>query len=212
MDGQDVRPAEQFVFGHVGCPGLFGGLRGQVRAPRDDVHTERLAYPRHSSADPAQPQHAQHRSAQLPADGCLPSTAAHREALIDDPAGGGEDQRPGQFDRRLHVTAGRADIDAVFLSGRDVDRCVERAGGGDHLQPWQTLDHGTRQRCALAHHAHHVERRQPVDDGVLIGQVVGENGDLGAADHIRPVGGAQCDVLVIVENRDPHCANLAYLV
>jgi hypothetical protein len=184
MDGQDVGLAEQFVLGHVGCPELFGGLRGQVRAPRDDVHTERLAYPRHSRADPAQAQHAQHRSAQLPADGCLPSTAADREALVDDAAGGGEDQRPGQFDRRLHVTAGRADVDAVFLGGRDIDRRVERAGGGDHLQPWQALDDGTGQRCALAHHAHHVERRQSLDDGVLIGEVVGEDADLGAAGHI----------------------------
>ena len=60
----------------------------------------------------------------------------------------------------------------------------------------------TRQRCALAHHAHHVEWRQPLDDGVLIGEVIGEDGDLGARRHLRPVGHAQRDVLVIVEDRD----------
>jgi len=163
---------------------LFGGLRGQVRAPRDDVHAERLADPRHPGADPAQAQHAQHRSAQLPANGCLPSTAAHRQALVDDPAGGGEDQRPGQFDCGLNVTAGRADVDAVFFGGRDVDRSVERPGGGDHLQPWQALDDGTRQRCALAHNAHHVKGHQPLDDGVPISDVVGEHGDVGACRHL----------------------------
>ena len=212
MDGQNIGAAEQFVFRHVRHPGLFGGLRSQVRAPRDDVHAERRSDPRHPGADPAQAQHTQSRSAQLPADRCLPSTAAHRKALVDDSARSSEDQRPGQFDCRLYVAAGRADIDAVFLGGRDVDRCVERPGGGDHPQPWQALDDGTRQRGALTHHAHHLERRQPLDDGVLVSEVIGEDGDLGAGRHIRPVGHAQGDVLVVVEDRDAHPANLAHMV
>jgi hypothetical protein len=212
MDGQDVGATEEFVFGHISRPGFFGGLRGQVRAPRDDVHAERRPDPRHPAADPAQAQHAQHRSAELTADGCLPTTVPHRKAFVDDPAGSGEDQRPGQFDRRLYVAAGRADVDAVFLGGRDVDGSVERPSGGDHLQPWQARDDVTRQRCALAHHAHHVEWRQPLDDCVLIGEVIGEDGDLGARSHIRPVGHAQRDVLVIVEDRDLHRANVPHLV
>jgi hypothetical protein len=212
VDGQNVGAAEQFVFRHVGHPGLFGGLRGQVRAPRDDVHAERRSDPRHPGADPAKAQHTQRRPAQLPADRCLPSSGAHRKALVDDSARGGEDQRPGQFDGGLHVAAGRADVDAVLLGGRDVDRCVERPGGGDHPQPWQALDDGTRQRCALTHHAHHLERRQPLDDAVLVSEVIRENVDLGAGRHIRPVGHAQGDVLVVVKDRDPHRANLAHLV
>jgi hypothetical protein len=101
MDGQNVGATEQLVFGYVGRPGLFGGLRGQVRAPREDVHAERRPDPRHPAADPPQAQHAQHRPAELTTDRGLPTSAAHRQALVDDPAGRGKDQRPGQFDGRL---------------------------------------------------------------------------------------------------------------
>ena len=45
-----------------------------------------------------------------------------------------------------------------------------------------------------------------------IGEVIVEDGDLGARRHLRPVGHAQRDVLVVVEDRDPHRANLAHLV
>jgi hypothetical protein len=212
MDGQNVRAAEQLVFGYVGRPGLFGRLRGQVRAPRDDVHAERRRDPRHPAADPPQAQHAQHRPAELTTDRRLPTTAAHRQALVDGPAGDGKDQRPGQFDRRLHEAAGRADVDAVFPGGPDVDGSVERPGGGDHLQPWQALDYATRKRCALTHHAHHIERRQPVHDGILVGDVIVEDGDVGARRHLRPVGHAQRHILVVVEDRDLHRANVPHLV
>jgi hypothetical protein len=212
MDGQNVGATEQLVACHVSRPGLFGDLRGQVRAPRDDVHPERRPDPRHPAADPAQSEHTQHCSAKLIPDRCLPTTAAHRQGFVDDTAGGGKDQRPGQFDRRLDVPAGRADVDASFLGGRDVDGCVERAGGGDHLQPWQALDDAARQRGAFPHHAHHVERSQPLHHGVLIGEVVGENGDVGVRRHPGPVSHAQRDVLVVVEDRDPHRANVPHVV
>jgi hypothetical protein len=77
MDGQDVGAAEQLVFRHVGRPGLFGGFRRQVGAPRDDVHAERRADLGHPAADSPQPEHAQHGAAQLRADGGLPTAGAH---------------------------------------------------------------------------------------------------------------------------------------
>ena len=46
----------------------------------------------------------------------------------------------------------------------------------------------------------------------LVGDVIGEHGDLGARSHLRPVGHAQRDVLVVVEDRDLHRANFAHLV
>jgi hypothetical protein len=184
MDGQDVGAAEQFVFRHVGRPGLFGGFGCQVRAPRDDVHAERLAHLGHSAADSSQSEHAQHGAAQLRADGGLPAAGAHRPGLVDDPTGGGKDQRPGELDRRLHVATGGADVDAAFLGGRDVDGRVERPGRGDHLQSRQALDDVTRQRCALPHDTHHVEPRQPLNDGVWVGEVIVEDGDLGPVGHL----------------------------
>jgi len=184
VDGQNVSATEQFVFGDVGRAGLVGGVRCQVCAPRDDVHAERLADACHARADPAQTQHTQHGTAQLQADRRLPATGAHRTTLVDDPAARGKDQRPCQFDGRLHVTAGRADVNAVVFGSRHVDRRIERPGRGDHLEPRQPFDHAPRQRRALAHHAHHIERRQSLDQVTLIGDVIVEHGDLGARSHL----------------------------
>jgi uncharacterized protein YjbJ (UPF0337 family) len=210
VDGQDIGATEQFVFGDVGRAGFLGGFRCQVRTPRDDVHAERHTDACHSRADSAQTQYAQNGATQLQADRRLPAAGAHRKTLIDDPSARREDQRPGQLDRRLHITAGRADVNTVVLGSRHVDRRIERPRGGDHLQPWQPLDHAPRQRRALAHHAYHVKRRQALDQVALIGDVIVEDRDLCARGHVGPVGHAQRDVLIVVEDRDPHRANFAY--
>jgi hypothetical protein len=212
VDGQNVSAREQLVFRHIGGPGLFGGLGGQVRAPRDDVHPERRADLRDPAADPPQPQHAQRRAAELPADGGLPAAVAHRYRLVDDPAGGRQDQRPGELDGRLQVAAGAADVDAAFFGGRDVDGGVEGPGRRDHLQSGQPLDDAARQRCALPHHAHHIEGLESLDHRIRVAEVIVEHGDRRPVCHLRPVGHGQCDVLVIVEDRDPHPANLAHPV
>jgi hypothetical protein len=77
MDGQHVGAAEQFLFRHVGRPGLLGGFGRQVRTPRDDVHAERPADFGHPAADSPQPEHAQHGAAQLRTDRGLPAAGAH---------------------------------------------------------------------------------------------------------------------------------------
>ncbi len=56
------------------------------------------------------------------------------------------------------------------------------------------------------------KRLQPLDDGGRVADVVIEHGDRGAAGDLRPVGHGQRDVLVVVEDRDLHAANLAHPV
>ena len=53
---------------------------------------------------------------------------------------------------------------------------------------------------------------EPLDDGVQVGEVIVEHGDRGAAGDLRPVRHGQRDVLVVVEDRDLHAANLAHPV
>lgn len=206
MDGQHIGPAEQLGPGHVRRPRPFGGFAAQVRAPRDDIHTEGRPDARHPATDPAQAQHAQHRTAELATDRRLPTAGAHRQVLVDDSPGGGQDERPGEFDRRLDVASGRAHMDAAFLSSRNVNRRIERPGGRDHLQLGETLDDLARQGRSLPHDAHHVEGRQPFDHRVRIGKVVVEDGDVSSGGDRRPVGHVQRDVLVVVEDRDLHRA------
>lgn len=210
MDGQYVGAAEQFVFADVGCPGCFGGLGGQVGAPRNDVHAERRTNSCHAASDPAQSQHAQHRPTQLPTDRGLPATCAYGQRLVREAPGNRQDQRPGQLDSRLDVAAGRADVDTALLGGRHVDRRVERPRRGDHSQLREPLNDAAQQRCSFAHYAHDVEGGQPLHDRVGVEEVIIEDGDLGVSRHRRPVGHAQRDVLVVVENRNLHCLNLAH--
>ena len=162
MDGQHVGPAEQLVGGHIHRPRLFGGLAGEVRAPRDDVHAERRPDTCHPGADPAQAEHAEHFAGELAAERGLPAAGPHRQGFVDDPPGRREDERPGEFDGGLDVAAGRAHVNAVLLCGRGVDRRVVRSGRRDHLQVLETLDDVARQRRPLPHDADHVERPEPV--------------------------------------------------
>jgi hypothetical protein len=212
MDRQDVGGGEKFVLRHIGRAGLFGCFGAEVGAPGDDVHAERLADLCDPAADAAQPQDAQHGAAELAAHGRLPTAATHRYRLVDDPAGGSKDQRPGELDRRLHVSPGGADVNPAFLGGSDVDGGVERPGRGDHLQPRQALDDVSWQWRALTHHAHHVEPLESLDEGVRISDVIVEHGDRGPGGDLRPVSHGQRDILVIVEDRDLHDANLAHQV
>ncbi len=210
MDGEHIAPAKQLIPGHVRHPGLFGGFRRQVGAPRDDLHPEGRTDPRHPRADPAQSEHAEHRAAELAANRGLPSARAHRKCFVDDPPSGGQDQRPGQFDRGLNVAASGADVYAALRGGHHVNGGIERPSRGDHLQPRQPLDDCAGQWRSFPHDAYHVERRQPFDEGVCIGEMVTEDGDLGPGRNVRPVGHAQRDVLVVVEDRHLHRTNLPH--
>ena len=206
MDREHVGPAEQLGLGDMSRAGLFGGFAGQVRAPGYDLHAEGRPDSRHPGADPAQAQHAEHRSAELAPDRRLPTAGAHRQMFVDDPPGRSQNERPGQLDRRLDIASGRADIDSVLLGSGEVDRGVERSGGRNHLEVGQTINNVARQRCSLPHDADHVVRQQPVDHGVGIGEVVVEDRDVGSGSDRRPVGHTHRDVLVIVENRNLHRA------
>ncbi len=212
MDRQDVGGGEQLVLRHIGRAGLFGGLRGQVGAPRDDVHAERLADLRHPAADAAQPQDPSTvPPSWRPTEVCQPPPRTDTDSSTIRRAVR-QNQRPGELDRRLHVAAGGADVDAAFLGGRDVDGGVERPRRGDHLEPRQALDDVPWQWRALTHHAYHVERLESLDDRIRIGDVIVEHGDRGAGGHLRPVSHGQRDVLVIIENRDLHRPNFAHQV
>ena len=179
MDRQHIGAAEQLNPRHVRRLCSLGGFGGQVCAPCDDIHAEGRPDPRHPGTDPAQAEHTEHCTAELATDRGLPTAGAHRQVLIDYPPGRGQDKRPGEFDRGFDVAAGGAHIDPALLGGRDIDRRVERSRERDHLQIREALDDVARQRCPLAHDAHHVEGRESFDESTWIGEALMENGDVG---------------------------------
>ena len=92
----------------------------------------------------------------------------------------------------------RAASRSIEALARPVVTMSRRAG--------QPLDHGSRERRALAHQHHHVVRRQPGDQALRVRLVVVEHVDLGDARHRAPVGGAQGDPLVVVEDGNAHAS------
>src|SRR4029453_17120807 len=86
-----------------------------------------------------------------------------------------------------------------------VDRCVAQARGGWQLELGQFLDHAAGEGGALAHGADDVEFFQRRDDSIGPAEVSVEYLDVEVARNLRPVGHAEGDFLVVVEN----CAAVA---
>ena len=181
---------------------LSGSLVGEVLAPRDDVHAERLPDPGDPLPQPPEPDDAEGGAREVGADGLLPAAGADGGVLLREVAGDGEDQRPGELDGAGGVRGGAADGDAALGGGRDVDGGVAAAGGDEQPEVRQPLEQGARERRPLAHGDDDVERRQPLDERVLVVEVVGELDDVDGLGDAGPVGEAGGDGLVVVEDGD----------
>jgi hypothetical protein len=94
------------------------------------------------------------------------------------------------------------DRDAALARRLEIDRCVDRAGRSDQAQSREAFDDLSRQRRPLAHHAHDVERLQPGNDGIGLGNVIAKNPYVGAPIELRPVGTCERDTLIVVEDGD----------
>ena len=114
-------------------------------------------------ANIAKAEHAQGLAAQIAANGALPAAGAQRRVFGGDVTQAGEDQRPGEFDRRRRGIARVGDGNAALGGGGGVDRGVAPPGRNDQLQPRQPFDDRARQRRAFAHDAKDVEAGEPRD-------------------------------------------------
>ena len=73
---------------------LGGALVGEVLAPGDDVHAERLPDPGDLRPEPAEPDHAERGAGEVGADRLLPAAGADRGVLLRQVPGDGEDRAP----------------------------------------------------------------------------------------------------------------------
>src|SRR5260370_37208985 len=104
MNAQEVRLAEQVFLRHQrGAAGL-GGLRGEVLAPCDQRHAERLADLAHFGAELAEAEQAERLAAKLDAERRLPRhTGLHAVVLVADLARGPDHEA----DRKLLLPLSR---------------------------------------------------------------------------------------------------------
>jgi hypothetical protein len=216
-----VGGGEQLLLAHRLGADLLGLRRIQVLAPRHHVHAERPADLGHPPALTAQADHAQPLALQAGADRLLPA-AAHAERRPAGPAGHlhppvlggdvpeqGQDEPPGQLGRRGPDPARAAHGDPARGRRRQVDGRVGHAGGDQQPQPRELPQPLGVERGPLPHRHDDIERLQRVDQRLGPRDVRGEDVDLGPFPDRGPVRAGQRNLLIIVEDRDPHAPTLS---
>src|SRR5882762_10852930 len=87
MNAEEIRLAEQVLLRHQRSPAGLGGLGGEVLAPGDQLHAERLADLADLGAELAEAEQAERLAAKLDAERRLPPHAGlHPVVLVADPA------------------------------------------------------------------------------------------------------------------------------
>jgi hypothetical protein len=104
------------------------------------------------SADITEAEKTQRPAVNIFADRLLPTATAQSRGLGYKVARTGQDQRPGQFNRRRRRIAGMDHLHAVFRGGREINRGIPGGGRGNQTQVRQPLDDRARHRRPLAHH------------------------------------------------------------
>src|SRR3989454_2455412 len=162
------------------------------------------ALPIRATCDPIPPksQNAQGLSTEIRAHCLLPAAGSDGVALRHDMSRGGQDQRPGNFDRRVRPIPRVNHCDPMIARGGDIDRHVYRSRRGNELEIGQALNDVAGQRGPLAHDTNHIKRQQPLNHGVWIGEVVLKYGDVRSITEHRPIGAFKRRILVIVQNSD----------
>src|SRR6202163_3898223 len=160
------------------------------------------ALPTRATCDPIRPSpRTQGLSTKIRAHRLLPASGSYRVALRHNMSRGGQDQRPGQFDRRVRPIPRVNHWDPVLARDDDIDRCVSRSRRGNELEIGKVLNDAAGQRGPLAHDTHDIKRQQPLNQGVRIGEVVLKDGDIRSiADH-GPIGALKRHMLVIVQHK-----------
>src|SRR6266853_2441239 len=202
MDRQDVGLLEQLVLRDQGCARGFGGLGRQVLAPGNQVHSESAPDPRDLRSNPPKSQNAQGLSTEICAYSLLPSAGSDGVALRDNISRGGQDQRPGKFDRRIRCIPCMNHCYPVIAGGNDIDRRVYRSRRGNELEIGKTLDDVSQQWGPLTHDTEDVKRQQPLNECLGFGKVVPKYRYIGSIAEHRPIGALKRHVLVVVQNSD----------
>jgi hypothetical protein len=115
---------------------------------------------------------------EIRAHGLLPAAGSDGVALCHDMSRGGQDQRPGKFDRRVRPIPRVNDCDPMIACSGYIDRRVSSSRRGNELEIGKALDDIARQRGPLAHDTNDIKRQQPLNYGVRIGEVVLKYGDV----------------------------------
>src|SRR5258705_13915206 len=90
----------------------------------------------------------------------------------------------------------------MFARGGDIDRRVYSSRRGNKLEIGKALNDVAGQRGPLAHDTNDIERQQPLNHGVRIGEVVLKYGDVRSIAEHRPISALKRCILVVVQDRD----------
>ncbi len=202
VDGDEIRLPEQILLAHIPDTGLLALLGGEVLAPGDHLHPERLRDLGDALPELAQAEHAERQSFEVEADGRLPAHARlHARVLVADAPGELEHEPDGDARGRTADGRGPAHHHVALLGGGDIDRSIAHAGGDEELEIRELLDHRARKSGALAHGADDLEALQRLDHVIGVAEMLAEHLDLEVLCDLRPIGRLEGNVLVVVEDR-----------
>src|SRR5258708_32819861 len=157
--------------------------------------------PTRATSDPTRPSPRTPRlSAEIRTHCLLPAAGSDGVALRHDVSRGGQDQRPGKFDRRVRPMPCVNHSDVMIARGDDINRRVYRSSRGNELEIRKALNDVAGQRGTLAQDTNDVKRQQPLNHGVRIGEVVLKCRDVRSITEQRPISALKRHILVIVQN------------
>ena len=134
MHRQHIGLFEQLLFADMAHTHLRGPFGGEVLTPGDDAHAKHLPELRDTLADAAQAENRQGLAVQVAAQPLLPYTGTQGIGFRHEVAGGGHDQRPGQFRGCVLVAVGTAHLDAQGGGGFEVEGEIAHATGDQQLE------------------------------------------------------------------------------
>jgi len=133
----------------------------------------------------------------------LPAAFAHAPVFERHVAQRGEDQRPGEFGRRIRRALARSHDHPAARTGFQIDVAAGAPGLGDQFQMRQVLEQFGRDAGALADEHQAIGLREALRQFVDPGDGVTVDGHL-VSGHIREAREAAHRVLVVIRNDDFH--------
>jgi hypothetical protein len=192
---------QRFLAGSELHPSGGAARGGEILAPGDHLHVQRLGDLGDLRAEPAEADQAECLALDVDAERALPGRPVLEAlALVADPPRQLEHQGDGDAGGRIAGGFGRADHDAARLGGLEVQHEVALAGGDQELEVGQRLDQAARKRRSLARQHHHIEALERPGDLVGPAERGVEHRERDLACERGPVGEPKGDVLVVVED------------
>ena len=190
---------------------LRGEFSGEILAPRDNLHAERLGHRHHIAPLPPQAQQAQRAPVQRKASGILPAALPHFVGFKRNVPCHSQHQPPRQFTGSLAIRAtqlGKRHHNAALGGRGDIQRTIVKARDSQHFEVRQLRQQCAINRHALAQRTDNVKRLERCRHFYQWNGTV-KHRDVASLGDVRPICGDLRAAQIVVEDGDFHAVIMA---